>query len=157
MLAPAVTFYSCVLAVHIGAVVVAFGVTFTYPLFFALARRQPEHLGFAYRLAETIDRRVVAPGLAVVVLAGVYLASKGDYWSQGWVGFALVAAIVLGAIGGAVTGPAYRKVNALYDEGRGGTGLPEERAAARRLQIGGSVASAIVLLTILDMVTKPFS
>ena len=37
--APAVVFYEVVLAVHVMAVVVAFGVTFAFPIVFAVAAR----------------------------------------------------------------------------------------------------------------------
>ena len=39
MLAPAVMFWQVILAIHIVAVVVAFGVTFAYPLIFVFAEQ----------------------------------------------------------------------------------------------------------------------
>ena len=45
MLVPAVTFYTFVLALHIAAIVVAFGVTFAYPVMFAVGvRTEPRAL-----------------------------------------------------------------------------------------------------------------
>src|SRR5664279_2191327 len=80
---PAVTFYSVVLAIHIMAVVVAFGVTFAYPIIFAVAaRHDPRSLPVLHRIAYTVERLLVNPGLLLVLLAGIYLASKGHHWSD---------------------------------------------------------------------------
>jgi hypothetical protein len=156
VLAPAVTFYDVVLAIHIAAVVVAFGVTFAYPLMFALAQRQPEHMTFTYRLASTIDRRLVTPTLGVIILAGIYLASKGHFWGEFWVQWSLGAAIVLGGLVGGGLGPAYRRLIEL-GEGSGARAREgEERRLVRRLQVVGGAASTLVLVTIFVMTAKPF-
>ncbi|HYB24235.1 MAG TPA: hypothetical protein VED41_10585, partial [Solirubrobacteraceae bacterium] len=54
---PAASFYEIVLAVHIMAVVVAFGVTFAYPIVFALAaHHDPRGLPLLHRIEYTIER-----------------------------------------------------------------------------------------------------
>ena len=56
-------FSEFVLAIHILAVVVAFGVTFSYPLF--ARRRRPldrRAMPWFYRMAGMISRRVISPG-----------------------------------------------------------------------------------------------
>jgi hypothetical protein len=70
MTAAAVTFYSCVLFLHIVAVVVAFGGLFALPLL--LGPGGPD----GARLV-ALMQRVVNPAGAVVLLAGLYLAIKG--------------------------------------------------------------------------------
>ena len=63
-LVPAVTLYDVVLAVHIMAVVVAFGVTFAYPIMFAVgARSDPRSLPLLHRIEYTIERVLINPGL----------------------------------------------------------------------------------------------
>ena len=93
--------YEVVLALHIMAVVVAFGVTFAYPIMFAVAARhgaaQPAAL---HRVEYTIERWLIIPGLAVVVIAGIFLASDGDLWSEFFVQWGLAAVIVIGALVG---------------------------------------------------------
>jgi hypothetical protein len=161
----AITFYDVVLTVHIAAVVVAFGVTFTYPLLFSLARRHPRHLPFAYRFEHAVTQRVLNPGLLVVLLAGVYLASKGHDWSEFWVQWAFGAVIVIGAIAGSVLAPAERKLIEIAD--RAVAAAPpgdgeitfgaEHDALVTRLQVAGTAASLLVLVTIFVMTAKPFA
>ncbi len=88
-----------VLAIHIMAVVVAFGVTFAYPIMFAVAaRHDPRGLPLLHRIEYTIERMLINPGLPLVLIAGIYLASKGHYWSDFFVQWGLGAAIVIGAL-----------------------------------------------------------
>jgi hypothetical protein len=159
----AITFYSVVLAVHIAAVVIAFGVNFTYPVLYALAQKRPRHLPFAYRLEYTIGTRVIQPSLVVIILAGAYLASKGDYWGEFWVQWSLGAAIVLGALGGALFTPTERRIidvagrDVAASTGDTVTFSAEHDALARRLQTGGIASSLLVLVTIFVMTAKPFA
>jgi hypothetical protein len=73
----AVSFFEVVLALHIMAVIIAFGVTFAYPIMFAVgARTDPRSLPVLHRIEYTIERRLTNPGLLIVLIAGIYLASK---------------------------------------------------------------------------------
>ena len=97
----AVAFYEVVLAIHIMAVVVAFGVTFAYPIMFSVgARQDPRSLPLLHRIEYSIERRLINPGLLVVLLAGIYLASKLHMWSAFYVQWGLAAVVVIGAVGG---------------------------------------------------------
>jgi hypothetical protein len=103
LLTPAVAFVDLVLAVHILAVVIAFGVVFTYPLLFAAARRMdPRVLPWLLRTRRTTGRYLVNPGLLIVVLAGIYLATDEHQWKAFYVQWGLGAAIVIGALEGAL-------------------------------------------------------
>ncbi|MGH2864571.1 MAG: hypothetical protein ACRDJX_04910 [Solirubrobacteraceae bacterium] len=157
--APAVVFYEVVLAVHVMAVVVAFGVTFAFPILFAVAgRHDPRSLPILHRIEYTLERVLINPGLALVVIAGVYLASKGHYWSEFFVQWGLGVALVIGALVGSVMIPGAKRAQTLAarDVAAGGDGkaeLSEEyRALARRLSSVGGLLSTLVLITILFMV-----
>ena len=53
----AASLYEIVLAVHIMAVVVGFGVTFAYPIMFSVAaRHDPRSLPLMHRVEYTIER-----------------------------------------------------------------------------------------------------
>src|SRR5205085_6788552 len=82
----AVLFYDVVKWIHIMAVVIAFGGAFTYPIWFRFVRSAsvPDRVMF-HRAQAFIGQFVISPGLLVIVLAGVYLASDRHYWSQVWV------------------------------------------------------------------------
>jgi hypothetical protein len=68
-----ISFYNVVLFVHIAAVVLAFGVTFSYLLVLAAARKGYErHMGFLFRMQSLIGSRLIGPLGTVVLLAGIY-------------------------------------------------------------------------------------
>jgi Predicted integral membrane protein (DUF2269) len=159
---PAASLFEVVLAIHIMAVVVAFGFTFAYPIMFGVAaRHEPRGLPLLHRVEYTIERMLVNPGLLVVILAGIYLASKGHYWSQFFVQWGLAAAIVIGALVGAVMIPTAKRAEqtAARDVAAAGEGevelSVEYRALVRRLSTVGSLLSVLVLVTILFMVIQP--
>jgi uncharacterized membrane protein len=159
MLPLAITFYSVVLFVHIAAVVVAFGVVFTYPIVAALIRRHPQHAPFAHRLQADIGKKVISPGLLVILLAGAYLASKAHAWGEFWVIFPLLSLLVLGALGGAYFGPREEKASELAERDLAAGGGPSGEYVAHTKQLFAvQMASAsLVLLVIFVMVTKPFA
>jgi hypothetical protein len=159
MLTPiAASLFEVVLAIHIMAVVIAFGVTFAYPIMFAVAaRHDPRGLPLMHRVEYTIERTLINPGLLVVILAGIYLASKGHFWSDFFVQWGLAAAIVIGALIGAVMIPtakraelaAARDIAAAVD---GEIVMSDEyRSLVKRLTVVGSALSGLVLVTILFM------
>ncbi len=163
--------YEVVLAIHIMAVVVAFGVTFAYPIMFAVgARQDPQSLPLLHRIEYTIARWLINPGLLLVLLAGIYLASDGHHWSEFFVQWGLAAVVVIGGLLGSVMMPAAKRAEQLAkrdlapsepNAGRrestpAATAMSDEyRALTRRLATVGSLLSAIVLVTILFMVVKP--
>jgi hypothetical protein len=155
---PAASLFEVVLAIHIMAVVVAFGVTFAYPIMFTVAaRHDPRGLPLVHRIEYTVERMLINPGLLLVLLAGIYLASKGHYWSDFFVQWGLAAVVVIGALVGGVMIPTAKRAElaAARDVAAGGDGeivLGEEyRALARRLTAVGTLLSLIVLVTILFM------
>jgi uncharacterized membrane protein len=160
--APAASLYDWVLAIHIMAVVVAFGVTFAYPIMFVVAAREdPRGVPLLHRIEYTTERWLVNPGLLVVLVAGIYLASKGHHWSEFFVQWGLAAVVVIGAAVGAVMIPTAKRAEALAARDLAGAGgeaveLSEEyRASVRRLTLAGSLLSLLVLVTILFMAIKP--
>jgi hypothetical protein len=154
----ATSFYEVVLAVHIMAVVVAFGVTFAYPIMFAVAaRHDPRSLPLVHRIEYTVERMLINPGLALVLIAGIYLASKGHFWSDFFVQWGLAAVIVIGALIGAVMIPTAKRAELVSarDLAAAGDGEPElsdeYRALVRRLSGVGGLLSLLVLVTIVFM------
>jgi hypothetical protein len=158
MVDPAASLFEVVLAIHIMAVVVAFGVTFAYPIMFTVAaRHDPRSLPLVHRIEYTVERMLINPGLALVLLAGIYLASKGHYWSDFFVQWGLAAVVVIGALIGAVMIPTAKRAElaAARDLAASGDGEmvlgDEYRALVRRLTAVGTLLSVIVLVTILVM------
>lgn len=154
--------YEIVIAIHVMAVVIAFGVTFAYPIMFAVtATHDPRSLPLVHRIEYTVERALVNGGLLVVVVAGIFLASDGHHWSEFFVQWGLGVAVVIGALVGSVMIPTAKRAEqaAARDVAAAGDGEvtmgAEYQALVRRLQTVGSALSLLVLITILFMVVKP--
>jgi uncharacterized membrane protein len=154
--------YDIVMAVHVMAVVIAFGWTFALPLMFAIAARSdPRSLPLLHRIEVQVSRWMLNPALVVILGAGIYMASDGHHWSQFFVQWGLGVVIVLGALVGSVLMPASKRAEAAARADlagwSGGEFQPGEQyqALARRINIVGSIASLLVLVTIAFMVIKP--
>jgi hypothetical protein len=161
VLVEAVAFWQVVLAVHILAVVVAFGVTFAYPLFvLAGARLEPRAMPWFHRMQQLIGRRLISPGLGLVLIAGIYLASELHQWKSFYVGWGLAAAVVIGAIEGAVMIPGEGKLAELADRdiaAAGGAPVSWSRAyVAQRNRLGafGTLLNVIVVVTVYLMTVQ---
>jgi hypothetical protein len=150
------------MALHIMAVVVAFGVTFAYPVIFAVgAKAQPRSMPLLHRIEYSIERRLVNPALVVVLGAGIFLASDGHHWGQFFVQWGFAAVVVIGAVVGSVLIPTSKKAERAAERdiaaaGEGEVQFGEEyQALVRRLNVVGTLLSLLVLVTIAFMVTKP--
>ncbi len=158
----AVTTYDVVLAVHIMAVVFAFGATFAYPVLLgAVTKADPRALPALYRALHAISVRVITPGLAVVVVLGVYLASDHHLWSEFFVQWGLGVAVVIGAIEGMFLSPNEKRLVEVAERdvavaGEGGvTFSAEHDALVRRIGAVGATMDLLVIITILFMAIRP--
>jgi uncharacterized membrane protein len=161
-MALAASVYELVLALHIMAVVLAFGWTFMLPIAFAVAAKaDPRSLPVLHRIEYMSERLLLNPALTVVVGAGIFLAADAHLWGQFFVQWGIGAAVVIGYLAGSVLIPvakraeeAARRDLETFDGGEFAPG-EEYRAATRRLTIFGSVTSLLALATIAVMVVKP--
>src|SRR3954468_3369729 len=148
----AITFYSVVLSVPIMAVVVAFGFSFAYPVFMPWARRtHPQAMPVVHQLSDRLGKLVMSPAMVVVLLAGIYLASDADAWSEAWVTVPLVILIVIGALGGMFFAPNEGKLGELARRDlAGGNGAlsAEYDDVFRRVAVAGYTVCALVLIAI---------
>jgi hypothetical protein len=154
--------YELVLALHIMAVVLAFGWTFALPIMFRVARdHAPRNLSTIHRIEYTSMRMLLNPALLVILAAGIFLASDGHHWSEFFVQWGITVVVVIGALAGAVMIPTAKRAEqaALEDLAAAGGADPEPGprylALVRRLNLVGSVLWLLVLVTIAFMVTKP--
>jgi hypothetical protein len=158
---PAVTFYTFVLAVHIASIVIAFGVTFAYPVMYAVGlKREPRAMPGFHRIQDSVGKFVITPFLGLALLCGIYLASKLEVWSDFYVQWGLGVIIVLGGLGGAFFAPRERKLAELADRdvsaaGTGEVAFSEEYLALRRqVAAVGYISGALILLTIYFMTAQ---
>jgi hypothetical protein len=156
MIAPAATIRAAVIAVHVAAVVVAFGSLFVYPALVAVVRRtSPAALGPLHRAQYTVARWITVPALVVVTLAGLYLAGDEKAFGKAWVIVPLALIVVLMAVHRGLLIRGYRRPAELAP--RDGAVSPEYRTLGRRigrLELG---SAALVLFAVYVMVAKPFT
>jgi hypothetical protein len=158
----AVTFYTFALAFHIAAIVIAFGVTFAYPVMYAVGiRAEPRSMPGLHRIQDSVGKFVISPFLGLALLAGIYLASKLHAWSSFYVQWGLGVIIVIGALGGAFFAPRERRLAELAERdiaaadrtapGSAVVFSPEYKAVRQQLFRVNVLANVLVLLTIYFM------
>ncbi len=166
MIAPAVAFSDLILAVHILAAVIGFGVVFAFPILFAAAARlDPSVTPWLLRTRQQVGRYLVNPGLLVLLLAGIYLATDLHQWSYFYVQWGIAAVIVIGAIEGSLIVRRAGRLAELAERDLAAAGVAAggQRVSAqwsreyargqRLLSIGGGLIAVIVVITVFLMAT----
>jgi hypothetical protein len=157
----AVTLWEIVLALHIIAVVIAFGATFAYPVLLGtVTRADPRALPALYRALHAISQRVIMPGVAAIVVFGIYLASHLHLWHAFFVQWGLGVAIVIGAVEGAYLGQRERRLVEVADRDVAAAGdgavtfSAEHDSLVRRIGGVGALMDLLVVITIYFMATQ---
>ena len=129
-----------------------------YPIIGAVvSRADPRATPLLHRMQHTAGRYLVNPGLLVVVLAGIYLASKEHRWGAFYVQWGIGVSIVIGAIGGGFISPRERRLAEVSgrDVGASPTGdvafSDEYVTLARQVSVAGAVVALLVVITIFFM------
>jgi hypothetical protein len=155
----AVAFYEIVLALHILAVVFAFGATFAYPVLLgAVTKADPRALPALYRALHAISQKVIMPGVAAILVFGIYLASHLHLWHAFFVQWGLGVSIVIGAVEGMYLGPREKRLIEAADRDVAGSGGGEVTFGAEHdslvRQVGGvgALMDLLVVITIFFMV-----
>jgi uncharacterized membrane protein len=160
----AVQFYDAVVAVHVLAVVAAFGVSFAYPVMVSSAvRAHPRSLPYLHEVQSRLGRFLIAPGVVVILIAGEYLAAEGPYSHDlTWVNAGQVIAVLLLIMGFAVFAPLERKLSTLAKRDVAAAGPSGEvvlgadyLSTLTKVKIAGITSSLLVVTAITLMVTKP--
>lgn len=162
----AFTFFTLVLAVHIAAILIAFGITFAYPVMYAVGvRTEPRSMPGVHRIQDSVGKFVISPFIGLALAAGIYLASKLHVWSAFYVQWGLGVLIVLGGLGGAFFAPRERRLAELAerDIATADQTAPGEqsvvfgaeyKALRQQVMTVGLLANALVLLTIYFMAAQ---
>src|SRR5581483_5880449 len=97
----AVTGYSVVLSIHVMAIVLAFGVTFAYPIMGPfVARHHPGSLRALHEVQGRIGKLLITPMATVALGTGIYMASDRDLFHETWVQVPMGILILLLGLGG---------------------------------------------------------
>jgi len=153
-----ITAYSVGLFIHILAVVLAFGPTFAYGLIFSVMPKYPRSAPAFFEAIRKVDTYLVNPAMIVVLLAGIYVMSKGN-WDGGeaFITVGFLAIIILLGLQHAFFRPQGRKAQELAERDlkNGDTFSEEFEEVSRRLSTVGPIAGLIVVVTIFFMTVKP--
>jgi hypothetical protein len=159
------TAYEFALFLHITAVVLAFGPTFGYAFFQAITERHyPQGVPTMWRAIDATGKYLVTPAGTVALLAGLYLVIDGDSpweFSDAFVGFGILAILVLLGLGGAFFAPQGQKAMELAERdiaaSAGGSieFSDEYWAVSKRIAQVGIAAGVLIVVTIFFMTVKP--
>ncbi|HEU4739488.1 MAG TPA: DUF2269 family protein [Solirubrobacterales bacterium] len=153
--------YKIALFLHILAVVLAFGPTFGYGVFFSVAPQYPRAVPAILTGIQRCDRYLVNPGMIVLLLAGIYLLiASDDAWGGGdaFITVGFLAIIILFGLQHAFFQPQTAKALGLAERDlkAGEEFSPEFEEVSQRLSKVGALAGLIVVVTIFFMSYKPF-
>ena len=143
-------------ALHVLAAIVAVGANVTYAFWLARAGRDQKRLVFAIDTVRWLDRSIANPGYILLAITGValVLASGNTYsFTTGWIALSIAIYIAVAVLGFVAFAPAIRRQ--LVEAERDPTSAAYAAAAARSNAFG-LLTTALVLIIVTLMVTKPF-
>ena len=153
MIAATVQFYDVVVFLHITAVVLAFGPTYAYAVFFAVAAKgEAAGLAAVGRGVLTWDRTAGTLGMTVILISGLYLTAERFDFSDFFVSWGFAAILVLFGLAHGFFIPTTKRFVAAVEAGRD----DEVQELTQRFNVVGPIAGLIVILTIYVMTAKPF-
>ncbi len=151
--------YKIGLFLHIVAVVIAFGPTFGYALFFSLAPQYPRATPAILAGVQKCDRYLVNPGMIVLLIAGIYLLIDGPWEaSDAFVSVGFIAILALFGLQHGFFTPQTRRARELAERDlKSGDELSDEfTAVSERVGQVGGLAGLIVVVSVFFMTYKPF-
>ncbi len=152
------SWYAAFMAVHVLAVVVWIGGGTLLTIFGILAERRQdaEEVSAIARMAAFAGERIFAPAGVIVVAMGIAMVIDGHLgFGHFWIIFGLLGFLATFLTGVTVLAPAAKRLSALV-ETHGAT-HPETQAAIAHILRIARVDIAMLLVVVVDMVTKPFS
>jgi uncharacterized membrane protein len=148
-----VTLFVLLKFLHVLPVIVAVGANFTYAFWLRAAGHDRDRLVFAITTIRRLDRLVANPAYILILLTGVAMVASGAYSFQtGWIALSIVLYIAIAVFGIAFFAPALRRQLA---EAEADPTSPAYAAAATRSALFGIIATAITVVIVFLMVTKP--
>lgn len=153
-----------VLFLHVIVAIIAFGPTFAFGIMASFGSREPLHTGFALRLAEFIEKRLVIPLAVVMPFLGLWLIYLRDWdlWKSEWLIIAIVLYTIAFFVAVFVLDRSLARLIRLTQAAPPPTDpastapMPPEIAREVRIQqIGGMFEALAIAAIVLLMVWKP--
>jgi uncharacterized membrane protein len=152
------SWFTIFLTVHVVFVVIWIGggMLLTVLALLAERSRDGEQLASIARMAAFAGERIFAPSAIVVLAMGIAMVLNTHYgFDHFWVFFGLLGFLTTFLTGVGVLSPMSKQVATLVEE-KGAT-APETQAAIAKILLVARADVALLLLVIVDMITKPFS
>ena len=152
------SWYSLFKAVHVTFTVIWVGGGILLVILAVRAERANNHdeLASIARQAMFAGERIFAPAGLIVFLMGIAMMINTNYgWGKFWILLGLIGYAATFITGIAVLAPLSRRVAASLEER--GPADPQSVALVDRLLLIARIDVAVLLIVVLDMVTKPFS
>jgi uncharacterized membrane protein len=152
------SWYAAFMTVHVVFVVVWIGGGALLTIFGVLAQRESDsaQLAALAKMAAFAGERIFAPAGIVVVTMGVAMVLDAHLgFDHFWIVFGLLGFLTTFLIGVGVLAPASKRVSALIAEK--GVEHREAQDQIARILLIARADVALLLLVVVDMVTKPFS
>jgi Predicted integral membrane protein (DUF2269) len=151
--------YKIAVFLHVLAVVLAFGPTFGYALFFSVAPQYPRSTPAILTGVQKCDKYLVNPGMLAIILSAFYLLIDGDWdTNETFISVGFLAWALLLALQNAFFTPQVRKAKEMAERDlkAGDTLSAEFEALGQRIGKVGTLAGLVVVVTIFFMTYKPF-
>jgi uncharacterized membrane protein len=161
----AVTSYLVIEALHVMAVVAAYGLPMAYPMLLPYVRRtNPRAMPALHDVQYRLNVRLTGPGTILILVFGAYIASKQHLWGETWVQVPLGILAVIAVVGGAHIVPASKRMAELARadvEGAATGGAVSwsaeyERVYGRYMR-SEVLLAVLVLVAIFFMAARPFA
>jgi hypothetical protein len=147
-----VSTYTVVVALHIIAVLAAYGLPVSAPLLVPYVRRHhPAALPGLHAAQHRLNTVLTGPFTVLLLAFGIYLATDSERWGEFFVAVGIAAVAIIAVVGGAVVVPAVKRL-AVLDPASA-----DYAAVYRRYMAAETFLGAVVLITIFCMAAKPFA
>jgi hypothetical protein len=154
--------YDVVLALHIMAVVIAFGLPLAAPVILPYLRRtHPRSLPAFHDVQYRMNTRTTGPGIVALFVFGAYMASKHHLWGEAWVQVPLTILVIIAVLGAWVVKALKRlavlsRADIAASPGEGDVTWSEEHVVLYgRYMVAESLLGLLVLVAIFFMAAKP--
>jgi uncharacterized membrane protein len=140
--------------VHVLSAIVAVGANVTYAFWLRRARGDRARLIDAISGVRTLDGRFANPAYILLLITGVGMVLTGAYsFETGWIAASIALYVFTAVLGITAFAPALRRQLA---EAERDPASPAYALIERRSTLLGLVTTALVVLIVVLMVTKPF-
>jgi uncharacterized membrane protein len=152
------SWYAAFMTVHVLFVVIWIGGGALLTVFGIMAERNQDtdQVGQIAKMAAFAGEKIFAPSGLIVVAMGIAMVLNAHLgFDHFWIVFGLLGFLATFLLGVGVLSPMAKKLNELVEE-KGPT-APETQAVITKILLIARADIAMLLLVIVDMVTKPFS